>query len=153
MVLKVAGGTDAPDGVAPYQCSIQDSIQHYCGCAVINSNFVLTASHCLYLATPQQIKIMVGSNDFKTGTFYDVERLITHEQFNKPTRLANDIGLVKVKTPIQFNENVQPIVLQETQIPDDVKVMLTGWGRLHVSIYHHTVSLTKTLNYGLEILN
>ncbi|XP_037047341.1 chymotrypsin-2-like [Bradysia coprophila] len=141
-VLYIAGGREAPDRLAPYQCSIQDVIQHFCGCAVINSNFVLTASHCLILATPQQIKIMVGSNDFKTGTFYEAERLITHEHFNKPTRLANDIGLVKVKGPIQFNENVQPVVLQETAVPDGSEVMLTGWGRLYADGY-----VTRKMQY------
>lgn len=44
---RIVGGTDAEDGEALYQCSLQTRRhQHFCGCAVINSKFALTAAHC-----------------------------------------------------------------------------------------------------------
>lgn len=43
----IVGGADAADGSAPYQCSLQVLGQHNCGCAVISTDYVLTASHCI----------------------------------------------------------------------------------------------------------
>lgn len=42
----MVGGQDAEEGQAPFQCSMQVNKQHYCGCAIISSKFLLTAAHC-----------------------------------------------------------------------------------------------------------
>lgn len=44
----VVGGTDAEDGLAPFQCSLQYGRQHRCGCAILSSKWIVTASHCLF---------------------------------------------------------------------------------------------------------
>lgn len=44
---RIVGGTNAPDGLAPYQCSMQLNGRHFCGCAIISSDWILTAAHCL----------------------------------------------------------------------------------------------------------
>lgn len=43
---RIMGGTDAEDDDVPYQCALE-SFGHYCGCAIINAEWVLTAAHCL----------------------------------------------------------------------------------------------------------
>lgn len=131
--LYVVGGDEAYKDQAPFQCSLQSYGEHFCGCAVINSKFVVTASHCINTSTADEINVMVGTNDLKCGgRFYEVERLIPHELFDTPKR-ANDIALVKVMGTIEFGENVKPIELEENEVPDGTEVGVTGWGRLQVS--------------------
>lgn len=45
---RIVGGSKAPDGIAPYICSLshKDGSQ-FCGGSIISSKWVLTAGHCL----------------------------------------------------------------------------------------------------------
>ncbi|XP_037032969.1 chymotrypsin-2-like isoform X2 [Bradysia coprophila] len=125
-VLYIVGGHNA--SIHPFQCSIQSNRKHYCGCAVINSKFVLTATHCFEDHSPESSTILVGTNDLNRGGMrYEIEKLIPYEDTEEN---PNDIALVKVKVPIQFNENVLPIELDDKEVPDNAVVQLTGWGRM-----------------------
>lgn len=44
---RTLGGIDAPDGYAPFQCSLQFYREHLCGCAIISAEWILSAAHCL----------------------------------------------------------------------------------------------------------
>lgn len=58
----VVGGTNA--GPTPYQGSMQRNRQHFCGCAIISSTWILTAAHCLavlvveYFYDPRQFQLI-----------------------------------------------------------------------------------------------
>ncbi|XP_037032972.1 chymotrypsin-2-like isoform X5 [Bradysia coprophila] len=125
-VLYTLGGPNSSK--YPFQCSIQSNGKHYCGCAVINSKFVLTASHCFEEYSLESSTILVGSNDLnRGGTRYEIEQLIPYEDTKDN---PNDIALVKLTVPIQFNENVRPIELDDREVPDGAVVQLTGWGKM-----------------------
>lgn len=44
----IVGGWNAEDGQAPFQCSMQYKKQHFCGCAILSSKWLITASHCFF---------------------------------------------------------------------------------------------------------
>lgn len=133
---RVVGGKDAPDGAVPFQCSLQNvsAQRHFCGCSIINEKWVLTAAHCLYYSAlpPLSVRILVGTNDLKTGgKYYTAKRFVLHESFNNP-RLSYDIALIQVKQTIEFNDRVKPIELSSEEVPDDAVLQLTGWGKITV---------------------
>lgn len=131
---RIVGGKDAKDGDAPYQCSLQSNKRHFCGCSVISKEWIVTASHCIVGQSASNLEVLVGTIDLKSGgTYYKVEKLIAHEDYNTPA-FANDIALVRVQDAIQFSEKVQPIELLRDEVPDGAELTLTGWGRLNVSV-------------------
>lgn len=127
---RIVGGEDAPNDAAPYQCSLQESKTHSCGCAILTQKWLLTASHCVFRSNANSLEILVGTNDLKNGgTYYKVERYVTHEEYR---RFANDIAVIRVQGKIEFNSRVQAIELSSDEVPDGEEVTLTGWGDLSV---------------------
>lgn len=128
-------GNDADPGEAPYQCSLQKSSKHFCGCAIIKTeqpNWIITAAHCLlgYLIElgfekeknqcqkwnidilrerARDVEVLVGTNKLSAGgTRYSTNKTFIHEKYIK-SNYAYDIALLRVQTPIEFNPKVQPI--------------------------------------------
>lgn len=58
--------------------------------------------------------------------------MTSHEQFNGA--LYNyDIGLIKLATDIQFNNETQPIALGTTPVGDGKPAIFSGWGQTYSS--------------------
>lgn len=128
---RVVGGDDAPDGAAPFQCSLQQNKRHFCGCSIISDKWILTAAHCIS-SKPYTLDILVGTNDLKNGgEYYKAKRFVLHESYGNP-RYAHDIALIEVKGTINFNGRVQAIEPSSEEVPDNVDLQLTGWGLLAV---------------------
>lgn len=85
------------------------------------------------------LRILVGTNDLKSGgKYYDVEKFVAHEKYDNP-QYAYDIAVIKVKGLIEFNEKVQPIKLSQKEVPDGVELQLTGWGDTSVSFISFSI--------------
>lgn len=75
-----------------------------------------------------------GINDLTDSnlTLHETEKLIANENYN-PYRLAHDVGLIKLKEKIIFNDKVQPIELPTSDNLDETfPAIASGWGRLAV---------------------
>lgn len=82
--------------------------------------------------TSSQVEIVVGTNQWNSGgTRYKVGDIIAHEHFELSDYI-NDIALIRVRSPIKFNERVQPINYTATEIPPGITLQITGWGLLAV---------------------
>ncbi|XP_070496149.1 chymotrypsin-1-like [Chironomus tepperi] len=132
MQSNIVGGSDAKQGSAPYQVSLQlGKGRHNCGGAIIDSRFILTAAHCLEKHKPNDYVIMAGSNKISEGSvYYTPEKFIIHNSYDMP-EYHNDIALIRLKEKIQFTDNIQQIEYESSEVPVDEKITLTGWGRLN----------------------
>ncbi|XP_045501829.1 chymotrypsin-2-like [Colias croceus] len=127
---KIVGGDNAPEKAIPYQASLRQlSNAHFCGGAILNERWILTAAHCAVEFSAETIKVVVGSNKIVgDGQIYDVEEVIIHEDYDDK-KIKNDIALIKVSTDIEFSDKVQPIALPTKNTKPGANVLLSGWGR------------------------
>ncbi|XP_063702195.1 chymotrypsin-2-like [Culicoides brevitarsis] len=124
---RIVGGENARLGQFPYQISLRYFGSHYCGGAIYNKRWIVTAAHCIEGMSPSYFKVVAGSEKLSSGgDTYDVVELIYHKDWNS-WQLYNDIGLIKVGRDIEFNENVQPIALSSTFVGVE-NCVASGWG-------------------------
>lgn len=82
--------------------------------------------------SPQHIEVLVGTNETNSGgDRYSVNETILHEKFDSQW-YTNNIGLVRLLTPIQFNDRVQPIQLGKDVVPENTDLVVSGFGVLWV---------------------
>lgn len=98
---------------------------HFCGCSIINQKWVVTASHCVIGQSPNDLEILVGTNDLKHGgTRYKVTTLYHHSRYDQP-RFANDIGLIRINGTITFTTSVQPIEYSPKEVQPNSTLKLS----------------------------
>ncbi len=144
-------------------------VKYFCGGTIINRRYILTAAHCLFItrenpASPTEVR--VGEVDLKqpidcvSGTLnadevrcapppqnIEIEDIIIHEGYDNKFPLYNDIGLLRLKKPIELNNNTQPVCLplaaaevanridglvdMDNLAASEVAGRVLGWGRTH----------------------
>ncbi|KAK5640462.1 hypothetical protein RI129_011273 [Pyrocoelia pectoralis] len=127
---RIIGGHAAPDGAYPYQISLQVYDQHLCGGSIMDATTILTAAHCINPEYEGLYTVKVGTVLVNEGgDVYEVAEARVHPNYSTQ-HTKNDIAIVKLKSPIIFNEKVQPIALETEHVDGDVECVLTGWGYL-----------------------
>ena len=103
----------------------------FCGAALINDRYLLTASHCIYRQDPANIGVVLGAHDLndKSNQVLQPEEFIVHEDYEK-SRQLNDIGLVKLRNPVAFTSKIRPICLPSSENEAFDKLVVAGWGRV-----------------------
>ncbi|XP_076041677.1 trypsin-1-like [Oratosquilla oratoria] len=137
---KIVGGSEAQPGEFKYQLSFQDisfgSEFHFCGASLYKNNYAISAAPCVDgedYDNPSHLQVVAGEHnrDINEGTEQTAKlaKIIRHEHFSSWT-FANDISLLKLETPLEFNEYVQPIDLPAQGQDSMGDCIVTGWGAL-----------------------
>ncbi|OXU21822.1 hypothetical protein TSAR_003377 [Trichomalopsis sarcophagae] len=115
------------------QVSLQKDGSHFCGGSILNEIYVVTAAHCVRKSSPSAISIVVGTLEYrKPGQIRQGVKITMHEGFSPPNSFTNDVALIKISHPFEFNKLVQPVTLPDshTKIDTNSTAVVSGWGRL-----------------------
>ena len=154
---RIIGGTDVVRGMWPWQVLIESFFQREgdlrpawrtrCGGSLINDEWVVTASHCLYEKISNKSERLIAPADHilyfgvhskhnrKTDRLVqkiEVEQIFVHPEFTSDD-LNNDIALIKLKKKVRFTNYIRPVCLPNKEYRKQGALLAkrgyaVGWG-------------------------
>ncbi|XP_016400737.1 tryptase-like [Sinocyclocheilus rhinocerous] len=132
---RIVGGVDASEGSWPWQVSLHSSNfgGHFCGGSLINSEWVLTAAHCLPDVSASSLRVYLGRRTQQGVNANEISRnvttIIVHTSYDRNTN-NNDIALLRLSSAVTFNNYIRPVCLaaQNSVFPSGTSSWITGWG-------------------------
>ncbi|KAJ3656601.1 hypothetical protein Zmor_015669 [Zophobas morio] len=131
---RIIGGQPALYGQFPFAAAIYvhktDGL-YFCGGTLISNQWVLTAGQCVDGAT--LFTIQLGSNFLDRNDPYRVtvatSESFPHPEFD-PLTLQNDVGLIKLRLPIEYSDYIRQIRFLPTyRLQDAAPTIAIGWGQ------------------------
>lgn len=145
----IIGGVEARANSIPWQISLSGTFRnfdegHICGGSIISERYIISAAHCFFPAGgmygrewPPKMTyyIRAGIHSLKKKKYapaqkIEVEEVIVHEGYEPQDGMRDDIALLKLKKPLKFSKQVQPICLPPAKHSWSEKqsYLVTGWG-------------------------
>lgn len=132
---RIVGGTEAIPNSLPWQIAIFIDDQYFCGGSLISNEWVLTAAHCTDNAT--FFDVLLGAHNVRLPATDEPTRVeIRSTEYTMhpnwgPRLLRNDMALIKLPTPVEFTDAIQPICLAPSTEPDHAgdPLHVSGWGK------------------------
>ncbi|XP_061482122.1 serine protease 55-like [Rhineura floridana] len=93
----------------PWEVSIRSEEKHACGGVILSSWWILSVAHCFTEELPSDLHAVVKFSEDRVEK-RKLDRVIIHEDFDG-VNLINDIALILLDSPIDFNEEKTPICL------------------------------------------
>ncbi|XP_035219350.1 chymotrypsinogen 2-like [Stegodyphus dumicola] len=108
---RIIGGRTAIKGSWPWQVIFQN-IFSFCGGVLLSTDWVLTAAHCVR----RDMSVRAGEHDVRdnedTEQQEKVSKTFVHPNYDLVT-VESDLALLKMRTPFELNQFVQPICLPQ----------------------------------------
>ena len=134
---RIYGGKNASIEDFPYQVSLQTTEARdgvLCSGIIISKYYVLTTASCVEEEDYMKDNVLIRSGSSywnKGGNIHYIENVFAHEKYEMLEYFPiNDIALIKVTKPFEYNEKTKPIKLFEKS--EKLKVgdmaVISGWG-------------------------
>ncbi|XP_067316788.1 gilatoxin-like [Anolis sagrei] len=131
---RIIGGEICAETEHPWLVWIYDSNGLYCSGVVVSNDWVLTAAHC-YVSSGMQLKFGLHNREVpregeQLRTCAEAKCYPDSSDSNScaEATFTDDIMLVKLNAPVDYNDNVQPIILP-TAVPEEgTECKVMGWG-------------------------
>ncbi|KAM8764537.1 serine protease 55 [Rhynchonycteris naso] len=130
---RIIEGTEAEVGEFPWLVSVQAGNEHFCGGAIINEWWILTAAHCLTAEElhPKDLSVVLGANDLHSPSLEikGVTTIVLHKNYTRLT-MDNDVALLLLSSYITFSSLKKPICLPQKPSPTTWhECWVAGWGQ------------------------
>jgi len=154
---RIVGGVPALPYQYPWQVALfiigPFSTDAFCGASLLSSDTVLTSAHCVESSNPNlYVGFPNGDVTMKNVTKVRASEVQLHPYYLREPNPDNDFAIIKLETPVIFDDSTQPICLPNpNQNYDDVLAEVTGWGVTEPNIYEQsdklmTVNVTTMTN-------
>jgi len=142
----IVGGSEAAPHSIPWQISLgvqlfSVDLGPQCGGSIISSQHAITAAHCVTSFKHKYYYIIAGAHSLEKKDPFEkrvkVEKVTIHPGYNDGDIAYNDIALLKLSEPLEFNEAIQPICLPHAaqEWGEGDEFLVSGWGSLIGSDY------------------
>jgi len=138
----IVGGQEAVPHQFPWQISLKyidiwPHHYHTCGATIIDSTHIACAAHCIDGRNAAFFQVVAGAHNIKSILPEEniqkrhVSAMWKHENYDH-TVITNDVSLLKLDEPLEFNEFVQPLPLAAAgDDPAGGTVCVnSGWGSI-----------------------
>uniref|UniRef100_A0A3Q2P6C1 MBL associated serine protease 1 n=1 Tax=Fundulus heteroclitus TaxID=8078 RepID=A0A3Q2P6C1_FUNHE len=148
-VKRIVGGRSAEPGLFPWQVllSVEDlsrvpEDRWFGSGALLSGSWILTAAHVLRSqrrdtnvvpVAPDHVKVFLGLHSIKdkhSSTSRSVDQIFLHPNF-QPNNYNNDIALLRLSEPAEYNRLVRPVCLPpdlpSPLLPHSLG-LVAGWG-------------------------
>ncbi|MEE6487204.1 hypothetical protein FKM82_014831 [Ascaphus truei] len=133
---RIVGGSDASKGEFPWQVSLRENNEHFCGATIISESWLVSAAHCFNdFQDPAVWVAFLGTTSLSGSDSSTVKapikHIVKHPSYN-PDTADYDVAVLELETPLTFNKYTQPICLPASThiFPVDKSCIITGWGYL-----------------------
>jgi len=140
---RIVGGQETEVNEYPWMSALAFAVngQFFCGGTLIGTQWVVTASHCLFRNSDgtdplvaEDINIVLGEHDTDDDDesliprkSVNVIRIITHENYNAENS-DNDVALLKLQEPVDINIYTPACVAQTGDTFIGQNAWVYGWG-------------------------
>lgn len=167
-VRRIGGGFAAREGQFPSFVHLESKTSPwsirgaYCGGTILSKNLVLTAGHCIVDELGREMKHVQVQTGIRLnrGDKYVVERICKpYNMIISPQTIKHDLAVLRLKTSISFNENVQPTCILNRETRNNEQAYCIGMGAYRnvegeVSDFLKVLPVMKTrCNSGIDRSN
>ncbi|XP_064486144.1 tryptase gamma-like [Ornithodoros turicata] len=150
---RILGGSEAVPGSWPWLAPLYEHPilggDMVCSGALLDSQHVVTAAHCVRSVHRSMLRIHLGVHtrdrrDVGEQTAL-VQHICAHRLAYKP---YNDIAILRLRRTIKFRDTIQPVCLPQPdgEMPDNVTLYVTGWGKTqatHIDVEDRSLTLKQ----------